>query len=104
MTGSAEPQGPLDATSPADSQGAPDAGGPGDARSSSEAGRGRMPQPARMAGIAWGIVLVLVGLWFFADQTLGIDLPGIPWGDLWPLVIIAFGVWIIVRAMGFRRR
>jgi len=50
----------------------------------------------------WGVVLIAVGLWFFADVTLEVDLPSIPWGDLWPVLLIALGVTVVLS--GMRRR
>jgi hypothetical protein len=51
----------------------------------------------------WGLVLLAIGLWFFADFTLGLDLPGIAWGELWPLVIIVLGLAVLVRGLATRR-
>jgi hypothetical protein len=47
--------------------------------------------------------VIAVGLWFFADRTLGLDLPDLDWGSLWPLILIALGAWILLGA-GRRRR
>jgi hypothetical protein len=52
----------------------------------------------------FGVVLVALGLWFFADQTLGLEMPRLDWGDLWPLIIIAIGAWIVLSSMGRRDR
>lgn len=62
------------------------------------------PRPSRRdtASVAWGLILVAVGLWFFLDQTLGLRLPAIPWGDLWPVLLILLGGWILLRASGRR--
>ncbi len=57
-------------------------------------GRGRSRDMWRLG---WGIVFILVGGWFFLERTLDVDLPRIPWGDLWPVLIIALGLWILVR-------
>ncbi len=51
---------------------------------------------------AWGVVLIAVGSWFFAKTTLGLDLPRIPWSELWPLALIGLGGLIVLRAA--RRR
>ncbi len=52
--------------------------------------------------IVWGAILLAVGTWFFLDQTLGIDLPSIDWGSLWPVILIVVGAVVIFQAM--RRR
>ena len=51
------------------------------------------------AGIIWGLVLLAVGLWFFADVTLGLDMPSIAWRDLWPIALIGIGLLVVVRGM-----
>jgi hypothetical protein len=51
------------------------------------------------AARAWGLLLIAIGAWFFAEFTLGLDLPAIPWSDLWPLGLIAIGLFVIVRGM-----
>jgi len=74
-----------------------------------EAAGKRLASDPTVAGAAttlarlWGLAVLVVGLWFFADVTLGLDMPAIPWGDLWPLAIIAVGLVIIVRGMTRRR-
>jgi hypothetical protein len=63
-------------------------------------GRGRPPSadPGRLATIAFGLAIIAIGLWFFADRTLGLDLPRIDWGALWPLILIAVGAWVVLGA------
>jgi len=51
------------------------------------------------AGRAWGIVLIAVGLWFFAQVTLGLDLPSIDWSLAWPVGLILLGGVIVVSAL-----
>ena len=63
------------------------------------------PGVVRAAGTAsrvWGLVLLGAGAWFLADVTLGYDMPSVPWGDLWPVGLIAVGLLIVVRGMGRR--
>jgi hypothetical protein len=43
----------------------------------------------------WGIVLIVVGILFLADSTGLIDVD--VWGALWALVILAAGVWLLLR-------
>lgn len=74
------------------------------------------PPPASAAPPAWkpartddgrgpsivvGLVLLAVGLWFFAEHTLGLDLPTLRWSQLWPVILIVIGVWVL---FGARRR
>jgi hypothetical protein len=58
--------------------------------------------PGRIATILFGVVITTVGLWFFAERTLGLALPRIDWGALWPLILIGIGAWILLGA-GRRR-
>jgi len=51
----------------------------------------------------WGLVILAVGVWFFAEVTLGLNLPAVPWDAVWPLAIILLGLVIIVRGLGRRR-
>ena len=60
------------------------------------------PPPAergRTASLVFGVIILLVGLWFFASRTLGLDLPDIEWSQLWPLLLIGLGAWIVLGAM-----
>jgi hypothetical protein len=53
---------------------------------------------SRWPAVVFGIVLIVIGLWFFAEHTLGLDLPTIRWGQLWPLFIIGIGLLILYGA------
>jgi hypothetical protein len=61
--------------------------------------RARRDDPGRIGSIVFGIILVAVGLWFFADQTLGFDMPQLRWSELWPVLIIGIGAWILLASM-----
>ena len=54
---------------------------------------------ADTAGRIWGLVLLAVGAWFFADITLGYDMPSIAWRDLWPVFLIGIGLLVLVRGL-----
>ncbi len=56
----------------------------------------------RTASVLFGFVILAIGLWFFADHTLGLQLPRIRWNQLWPIVLIVIGAWIALGSM--RRR
>ncbi len=51
----------------------------------------------RYGSIIVGLVILAVGLWYFADRTLGLELPRLDADQLWPIAVIAIGIWLIVR-------
>jgi hypothetical protein len=55
-----------------------------------------------LGAIVVGLGLVAIGIWYFLDRTLGIAMPEIRWGSLWPLLLIVLGLVIVVRALGRR--
>jgi hypothetical protein len=61
-----------------------------------QASRANRPNPA---ALVVGLVLILIGLWFFAERTLGISLPRIAWSTVWPLILIVLGAVILWRAV-----
>jgi hypothetical protein len=58
---------------------------------------------ADTAGRIWGLIVLGIGLWFFADITLGYDMPSVAWRDLWPLGLIGIGLVVVIRGMTRRR-
>ncbi len=58
---------------------------------------------ADTAARVWGLLVLAVGLWFFADVTLGLDMPAIAWRELWPVALIVLGIAVLVRGMASRR-
>ncbi len=57
------------------------------------------PDRGRTASILFGLVILGIGLWFFAEHTLGIDLPRIRWSQVWPLILIGVGLWVVLGSM-----
>ncbi len=55
-----------------------------------------------MAAVVVGLVLIGIGLWFFLDRTLGVDLPRIQWSTIWPVILIVIGAVILLRS--FQRK
>ena len=53
----------------------------------------------RTASVLFGLVFLGLGLWFFADQTLGLELPRISWSQLWPVTLIVIGLWVVLGSM-----
>jgi hypothetical protein len=60
-------------------------------------------ETADVAGRIWGLVLLAVGAWFFADVTLNLDLPSVRWRELWPVVLIVLGGFVVLRGLARRR-
>jgi uncharacterized integral membrane protein len=48
--------------------------------------------------VVWGLILLAIGIWFFLDQTLGIQLPRIDWRYAWPVVLIVIGAVVVIQA------
>lgn len=59
-------------------------------------------ETADVAGRVWGLVLLAVGLWFFADVTLRMDLPNVRWSEAWPVILIVIGGVVVVRGLARR--
>jgi len=60
------------------------------------------PPPADHGGgapLILGIIILAIGAWFFATQTLGLDLPDLDWGQLWPVILIVLGGWIVYSSV-----
>ncbi|MBA2380689.1 MAG: hypothetical protein H0V73_01140 [Chloroflexi bacterium] len=60
--------------------------------------RDRDRRPSAIALIV-GVILIAIGLYYFFDRTLGVALPRIQWGSLWPVLLIVLGVVILVRSI-----
>jgi Domain of unknown function (DUF5668) len=69
------------------------------------------PQPAwrpphsrdgNAASIVVGLLFVVIGGWYFLDQTLGLDMPRVRWADLWPIALIVIGLAVLFRSAGRR--
>lgn len=54
------------------------------------------------ASIVVGLVLVAIGAWYFLEQTMGIRMPRFAWREVWPVLLILVGVFVVVRS--FDRR
>ena len=96
-TGSPSPTPPLraDPDRPADSGWREPPWNPAQARA-----RDHRPNTA---AIVVGLILIGLGAYWFLDQTLGIALPEISWGGIWPVVLILIGGLILIRSLDRRR-
>lgn len=50
-----------------------------------------------------GLAFIAVGVWLFAEVSLGLDLPAVDWNLLWPAVLILLGGLVLLSAMVRRR-
>jgi hypothetical protein len=53
----------------------------------------------RTASVLFGLVILGLGLWFFAEHTLGYELPRIRWSQLWPVTLVIIGLWVVLGSM-----
>ena len=58
----------------------------------------------RTASILFGLVILGLGLWFFAEVTLGYELPRVQWSQVWPVSLIVIGLWVVLGSMRRRSR
>lgn len=84
----------------------PDFRNPGTPDGTPDEWRQRQVAPRRFdtGTVVWGLILIAVGGWFFLDRTLGLDLPDIDWGNVWPVILIVVGAALLLQGLGRRRR
>lgn len=58
----------------------------------------RIAERPRYGSVVLGLVILAVGLWYFADRTLSLELPRLDADQLWPIAVIGLGAWLIVRS------
>ena len=51
-----------------------------------------------IVAIVVGLVLIAIGGYYFLDRTLGLAMPRIHWGSVWPIVLIVVGGLILLRS------
>ena len=88
---------------PAWTQAPPPAAGPGSTPPPASGWRPRREERGHGASVVFGLIVLAIGLWFFATTTLGLDLPRIEWRQLWPVILIALGAWIVLNSIWRRR-
>lgn len=69
---------------------------------STRGARHRRDDPGRAGSVLFGLIVLGIGLWFFASQTLGLDMPDIRWREAWPVILIVVGAWLVLGTI--RRR
>src|SRR5438552_19192095 len=51
----------------------------------------RRERRANAGSIVIGAIVLAIGVYYFLDRTLGIAMPRIAWGSLWPILLIVLG-------------
>jgi len=59
----------------------------------------RRERRAGVATLVFGLIILAVGVYYLLDRTLGIAMPRIQWGSLWPVLLIVLGGLILLRAI-----
>ena len=59
----------------------------------------RRERRSNVAVIVVGLIILAVGVYYFLDRTLGIAMPQIQWGSLWPVLLIVLGGLILLRSI-----
>lgn len=59
----------------------------------------RGPSPVALVA---GLGLVVIGLYFFLDRTLGVTMPRIQWSTVWPVILIVIGAIVLIRSVSHR--
>lgn len=55
-----------------------------------------------LAGLGLGLAILAIGIWYFLDQTLGLEMPRVDWRSAWPVVLIVIGAVLVFRSAGRR--
>jgi hypothetical protein len=64
--------------------------------------RDRRNRRMNWAAIVFGLIILGIGVYYLLDRTLGIAMPRIQWGSIWPIFVIILGGLILLRS--FDRR
>ena len=59
----------------------------------------RREPKANLAAIIVGLVILAAGVYFLLDRTLGVPMPPIRWGSLWPILLIVIGGIVLIRSI-----
>jgi hypothetical protein len=50
-------------------------------------------------GIVFALLLIVVGGWYLLRNTFGLDMPPLDGDALWPIIVLAIGIGILLRAV-----
>src|SRR4029453_4494212 len=101
MTSPTDPDAAPDVVPPADAASPPPASPPPPSNAEWRPPRGR---ESNTPPTVVGLVFLAIGIWYFLDTTLGLTMPDLEWGNLWPVLLILIGGGMIYRAATAPRR
>jgi ABC-type maltose transport system permease subunit len=56
-----------------------------------------------VGGFIFGGIVLLVGVYYLLQQTLGLALPDLDWDRIWPLILVVIGGAILFGAWSRRQ-
>jgi hypothetical protein len=59
----------------------------------------RRDRGPKIGPIVIGLIVLAVGVYYLLDRTLGIAMPRIQWGSIWPIFLIILGGLIVLRSI-----
>lgn len=54
-------------------------------------------------GIVFGLILLVVGIYYVLESTLGFAMPDIDWDLIWPIGLVLLGIGVLYRALSTRQ-
>jgi uncharacterized membrane protein len=59
----------------------------------------RRDRKSSLASIVIGLIILAIGVYWLLDRTLGVPMPRIQWGSLWPILLIVVGGLVLLRSI-----
>ena len=56
-----------------------------------------------VGALVFGAILLVVGAYYLLENTFGIAMPDINWDQVWPILVIALGASVVLRAVFARQ-
>ncbi len=54
--------------------------------------------------LIFGGILLVVGIYYLFQQTLGFDIPDLNWDQIWPILLVLIGVAILYESWSKRQQ
>lgn len=56
-----------------------------------------------VGALVFGAILLVVGAYYLLENTFGFNMPDINWDQVWPILVIALGASVVLRAVVARQ-